>query len=158
MPMVGQQVPDFELRNQDGGLVRLRDLRQQKVIIFAFSPDDPDSSVLAAGFNDAQAQIAESNGLVLGISTETPAALWAWHAQHGLSFDLLSDPDHEVLETWGAWGSIQDSSERKNGVLRAYWVIDEAGLVIDALVRGGAEQSVRLALKTLAAYTRMRSA
>ena len=37
MPAIGQQAPDFELLNQEGQLLRLSDLRGQRVILVRVS-------------------------------------------------------------------------------------------------------------------------
>ena len=42
-----------------------------------------------------------------------------------LPFDLMSDPDHEVLEAYGAWGAKKMYGKTIYGVIRSHYVIDE---------------------------------
>ena len=105
MPAIGQQAPDFELLNQEGQLLRLSDLRGQRVILFAFpKAATTGCTTQACGFRDNFPQIEAGDAVVLGISPDEPAALLKWKQEENLPYDLLSDPQHEVLEAWGAWG------------------------------------------------------
>lgn len=49
-------------------------------------------------------EIDVNNAVVLGISPDSPEKLAPWQEKKSLAFDLLSDPDHAVLEKWDAWG------------------------------------------------------
>jgi peroxiredoxin Q/BCP len=59
----------------------------------------------------------------------------------------LSDPEHSVLEAWGAWGEKSMYGKKYMGVVRSHWVIDENGMVIDAQVGVSPKKSVELAVK-----------
>ncbi len=150
MPVVGEQVEDFELLNQDGEMVRLNDYRGQKVIVFAFPKADAaasDEQVIL--FRDAMNDFKESNAVVFGIGIESPEELAAWKTQHNLNFDLLSDPDHAVLSAWDAYGEIELKGRNFEGPIRSYWVINQSGMIVDAQVRVTPEGSVRQALSAV---------
>ena len=49
--------------------------------------------------------------------------------KHNLSIDLLSDPDHEILKSYGAWGKKKMYGKEYEGVIRSTVVIDPQGLV-----------------------------
>ena len=44
-----------------------------------------------------------------------------------MPFTLLSDPDHAVLEIYGAWGEKNMYGKKVQGVLRSTFIIDEQG-------------------------------
>ncbi len=46
-----------------------------------------------------------------------------------LTFPLLSDPDHTVLEAWGAWGEKTLYGKKNIGVIRSTVVVDPDGMV-----------------------------
>ena len=46
-----------------------------------------------------------------------------------MPFTLLSDPDHAVLETYGAWGEKNMYGKVVQGVLRSTFIIDEQGKI-----------------------------
>ncbi|TVR20117.1 MAG: thioredoxin-dependent thiol peroxidase [Anaerolineaceae bacterium] len=150
MPEIGDTAPDFELKNQDGQTVRLSDLRGQKVILFAYPKAATSGcTTQACGFRDALPQIETHNAVVLGISPDEPDALKKWREKEGLAYDLLSDPTHETLEAWGAWGEKSMYGKKYFGVVRSHWVIDEAGKIVDTQVKVSPKDSVVKALKVL---------
>lgn len=151
MPMVGEQAPDFELLNQDGQPVKLSDFRGHKVVLFAYPKAGTSGcTTQACGFRDEFPRIDGANAVVLGLSPDAPDALRKWKDAENLPYDLLSDPDHAVLEAWGAWGEKSNYGKTYMGVIRSHWIIDENGVVADAQIKVSPTDSVALATKFLA--------
>lgn len=150
MPAAGQPMPDIVLKNQDNETVNFSDYRGKKIVLFAFPrADTPGCTRQACGFRDNFANILTKNATVFGISTDTPEDLKAWKDKEGLQYDLLSDPDHAVLESLGAWGQKKMYGKEYLGILRSHWVIDENGTVIDEQISISPEDSVKKAYDTL---------
>ncbi len=134
--MLGETAPDFELPNQDGEMVKLSDFRGKKVILFAYpAAFTGGCTKQACGFRDHFPQVTNVNAVVLGISPDMPDKLHDWKEAENLPYDLLSDPDHVVLEAWGAWGEKKMYGNNFMGVIRSHWVIDENGVVIDEQIK-----------------------
>jgi len=151
MPSVGEKAPDFELKDQNGQLMRLSDLRGKKVVLFAFpKAGTPGCTKQACGFRDMFPRIEAADAVVLGLSPDSPDDLLQWKQTENLPYTLLSDPDHRVLEAWGAWGEKTSYGKSYMGVIRSHWVIDESGTIIDAQIKVSPEDSVSRALKVLA--------
>lgn len=154
MPKVGEQAPDFALPNQDGDTVKLSDLRGKKVVIFAYPKAGTSGcTTQACGFRDELPRIEDANAVVLGLSPDAPDALRAWKDAEGLPYDLLSDPDHAVLEAWGAWGEKSMYGKTHMGVIRSHWVIGEDGTVLDEQIKVSPKDSVAKATKFLAEHS-----
>lgn len=150
MPVPGQQAPDFELLNQDGAPVKLSDFRGKKVILFAYpKADTPGCTAQACGFRDEFPRVQAGNAVVLGISPDQPKDLLKWKQKKDLPYDLLSDPDHAVLEAWGAWGEKSMYGKKYFGVIRSHWVIDENGVILDEQLKVSPEDSVMRAVESL---------
>lgn len=150
MPAKGQPMPDFTLVNQDGKTISLRDLRGKKVVMFAFPrADTPGCTTQACGFRDNFANILTRNATVLGISADSPEDLKKWQQKEGLQYDLLSDPDHVLLEALGAWGEKSMYGKTYMGIIRSHWVFDENGSVLDEQIKISPEDSIRKAYETL---------
>jgi peroxiredoxin Q/BCP len=147
MPAVGETAPDFELLNQDGKAVKLSDYRGKKVILFAY-PKAATSGCTeqACGLRDSFPQFQNANATVLGLSPDEPKALQKWKDKESLPYDLLSDPEHQVLEAWGVWGEKSMYGKKYMGVIRSHWVIDEDGVVVDAQVGVSPKVSVQAAV------------
>jgi peroxiredoxin Q/BCP len=151
MPAIGELAPDFELKNQNGDSVKLSDYRGKKVVIFAFPKAGTSGcTTQACGFRDEFPKIEAGNAVVLGLSPDPPEDLLKWKKKESLPYDLLSDPDHEVLAAWGVWGEKSMYGNTYMGVIRSHWVIDENGVVADAQIKVSPQKSVELATKFLA--------
>jgi thioredoxin-dependent peroxiredoxin len=150
MPAIGETAPDFELLNQDGQPVKLSDYRGRRVILFAYpKAATPGCTTQACGFRDRFPRITEANAVVLGISPDEPDALKKWKQDENLPYDLLSDPDHQVLEAWGAWNQKSVFGKVGFGVTRSHWVIDENGVIVDEQIKISPTDSVEKAVESL---------
>jgi peroxiredoxin Q/BCP len=152
MPKANEPAPDFELPNQDGKSVKLSDFRGRRVVLFAFpKAATPGCTTQACGFRDSFPAIEAGNAVVLGISPDPPEALRKWKDAENLPYDLLSDTEHEVLDTWGAWGERSMYGRKFMGVIRSHWVIGEDGTVLDERIKISPEESVKQATRALGA-------
>lgn len=155
MPTIGQAAPEFELLNQDGQTVRLSDYRGRPVIIFAF----PKANTIgcnnqACGFRDVFPQIVSRNAVVLGVSSDSVDELARWKKRKQLQYDLLSDPEHKMLDAWDAWGFKLIIVKLPISATRSYWVIDERGILVEQQIGVRPQESVD---KALAAVERLAS-
>ncbi len=151
MPKTGDMAPDFELLNQHGKPVKLSDYRGRKVLLFAYPKAGTSGcTAQACGFRDNFANIESVDAVVLGLSPDEPAALAKWIDKESLQYDLLSDPEHQVLEAWDAWGEKSMYGKKYMGVIRSHWIIGEDGAVLDAQLKISPRKSIEKALKFLA--------
>lgn len=150
MPTVGETAPDFELPNQDGEMVKLSDFRGKRVLLFAYPKAGTSGcTAQACGFRDEFPKFEESNAVILGISPDEPKALRKWKDKESLPYDLLSDPEHKVLEAWGAWGEKSMYGKTYMGVIRSHWLIDEEGKIVDEQLKVSPKKSIEKAVKAL---------
>lgn len=150
MPEIGEKAPDFTLLNQDEKSVSLSDFQGKKVILFAYPKAGTSGcTTQACGFRDEFPQIKSSNAIILGISPDAPDKLKKWKEAENLPYDLLSDPDHEILESWGAWGERSMYGNTFFGVIRSHWIIDEEGKIMDVQLKVSPKKSVEKAVKAL---------
>ena len=70
---------------------------------------------------------------MLGISPDPPAKLATFRARDGLTFPLLSDPDHAVLEAYGAYGEKKLYGKTTVGVIRSTFVVGADGRIEQAM-------------------------
>lgn len=151
MPAVGEKAPDFELKNQNGVPVKLSDYRGKKVVLFAFPKAGTSGcTTQACGLRDKFPNIQAVNAVVLGLSPDAPEDLLKWKQKENLPYDLLSDPDHAVLEAWGVWGEKSMYGKSYMGVIRSHWIIDETGTIADAQIKISPQESIDRATKFLA--------
>ena len=151
MIQIGDQMPDIELENQDGKKTKLSDYHGQKVVLFAYPKANTGGCTnQACGFRDNLPTLEGVGATVLGISPDTPKKLSNWKAKESLPYDLLSDPEHEMLEALGVWGEKSMYGRKYMGVIRSHFIVGEDGKVLDAQIKVSPAKSVEKAMKFLA--------
>jgi thioredoxin-dependent peroxiredoxin len=127
---VGDAAPDFTLPTADGGTVRLSDLRGRHVVVYFYPrASTPGCTTQACDFRDSLASLQGAGYTVLGISPDTPGQLTKFAEDQSLTFPLLSDPEHAVLEQYAAWGEKTMYGKKVTGVIRSTIVVDPDGKV-----------------------------
>ncbi len=128
MPLtIGQEAPNFTLKNQFGEEVSLSDFRGKKNVVLIFYPMA--FTGICTGelcdIRDRSGDFGTDDVQVLGVSTDTPASLKAFAEQEGLQYPLLSDfwPHGEVAKTYDAF------FEPRGFALRATFIIDKEGIL-----------------------------
>ena len=150
MLQVGDLAPDFELLTDENQPLRLSDLRGRRVVLFFFPrADTPGCTAQACGFRDRLPVIEAGNATVLGLSPDLPEALAKWRAKEQLPYNLLSDPNHEVADAFGAWGEKSMYGKTYEGILRGHAIIGVDGRVEDLRVRIKPDESVQAAVDFL---------
>lgn len=130
----GDTAPDFTLDDQDGSPVSLHDLRGRKVIVYFYpAAMTPGCTTQACDFRDSLGSLQGAGYTVLGVSRDAPAKLKQFAERDGLTFPLLSDPDHAVHDAYGTWGEKMNYGKVIEGVLRSTFVVDEDGRIAQAL-------------------------
>ncbi len=129
----GANAPSFTLSDQDDKQVSLSDFAGRRVIVYFYPKDDtPGCTAEACQFNDNLAAFERAQVPVLGISPDKAASHQKFRAKYGLDFTLLSDPDHEVMEHYGAWGEKKMYGRTTTGVIRSTFLVDEKGKIAKA--------------------------
>ena len=147
----GQEAPDFELETDEGGTVRLSDLRGKAVVLYFYPRDDtPGCTAQACGIRDAWSEFREIDAVVLGVSPDTAETHRKFKAKYGLPFTLLADADHVVAEQYGVWQEKTYAGRTYMGIHRSTFVIAPDGNVEKALYGVRADGHADLVLGALA--------
>ena len=126
----GDAAPDFTLPDAQGNAVSLSSLRGKRVIIYFYpAAMTPGCTKEACDFRDSLSSLAAAGFAVIGISPDSPAKLAKFAERDGLTFPLLSDPDHKVLDAYGAYGEKMLYGKKSVGVIRSTFVVDPNGKI-----------------------------
>jgi thioredoxin-dependent peroxiredoxin len=126
----GDAAPDFTLPDAQGNAVSLSSLRGNRVIIYFYpAAMTPGCTKEACDFRDSLSSLAAAGFAVIGISPDSPAKLAKFAERDGLTFPLLSDPDHKVLDAYGAYGEKMLYGKKSVGVIRSTFVVDQNGKI-----------------------------
>jgi peroxiredoxin Q/BCP len=127
---IGEPAPNFSLEDQDGATVSLADFQHRWVVLYFYPKDDtPGCTTEACEFTEGIEAFEGLNAVVLGCSPDSPEKHRRFIAKHGLGVRLLSDPDHAVMEAYGAWGEKKMYGKVTVGVIRSTVIIDPRGRV-----------------------------
>lgn len=150
---IGDQAPDFELKDQTGKPVRLSDYRDKKHVLLVFHP------LAFTGVCEAElCSIRDSPDVfrteeveTLAISVDAPPTHARWAHEQGFDFPLLSDfwPHGEVARTYGVF------DEESGLAVRGTFLVDKAGTVAytdrNPVPEARDQEAWKIALKELGA-------
>ncbi|SDQ07348.1 peroxiredoxin [Quadrisphaera sp. DSM 44207] len=141
---VGDPAPDFTLPAVPGGTFSLSGHRGRSVVVYFYpAASTPGCTTQACDFRDSLASLQGAGYDVVGVSPDDLDALQRFAADEHLTYPLASDPDHAVLQAWGAWGEKTAYGRASTGVIRSTVVVDPEGRV--ALARYGVRASGHVA-------------
>jgi peroxiredoxin Q/BCP len=105
MPTVGQVAPSFTLPSQDGSQISLDSFRGKWVVLYFYPKDMTKGCTIEAhNFQRDQAKFDADNAVILGVSVDTPDSHKEFCTKEGLTFRLLADPEHKVVDAYGSLG------------------------------------------------------
>jgi peroxiredoxin Q/BCP len=155
IPQIGQPAPDFSSPDHNGNIVSLNDLNSQWVVIYFYPKDDtPGCTTEATDFTALHQKFSELGSKILGVSPDLGKAHCKFIDKHNLSITLLSDPEHQLIEAYGAWRLKKFMGKEYMGVARSTFLISPDKMIAYAWpnvkVKGHA-QTVLNKLQELAA-------
>ncbi|OLS15940.1 MAG: peroxiredoxin [Promethearchaeota archaeon CR_4] len=121
----GEIVPNnMELPDQDGNIVKLDDLKGQKLIIYFYPKDlTPGCTTEAKNFQGNLDTYVKKDVKIIGISKDSVASHRKFADKYGLKFTLLSDKDGKVAKIFGALDG--ESVKRRTWVISEDWKIEK---------------------------------
>lgn len=121
---------DFTLPDQDGKPVSASDYRGKRLVVFFYpAAMTPGCTAEACDFRDSYSDLRAAGYELVGISPDPPGRNARFREKEGLPFPLLSDQDHEVSESLGAWGKKTLYGKESVGLIRSTFVIGPDGEV-----------------------------
>jgi len=128
MLKVGNKVPDFTLKDQDGTTHRLSDYKGKPVVLYFYPKDDtPGCTKEACSFRDNFDTFKRKGIEVLGISIDDEKSHTKFREKYNLPFALLADADKKVVEKYGVWVEKNMYGKKKWGTARKTFLINENG-------------------------------
>lgn len=127
---IGQQAPDFELKDPSGSVVRLSDYRGRSAVALVFYPFTFTGVCHGelCGLRDDLSVFTDAGVQVLAVSCDSPFVQQRWSDEEGFGFPVLSDfwPHGEVSQAYGVFNEAVGCANRGT------FLIDADGVLIDA--------------------------
>ncbi|MCP3412804.1 peroxiredoxin [Bradyrhizobium brasilense] len=126
----GATAPSFNLPRDGGDSVSLKDFAGKKLVLFFYPrADTPGCTREAIDFTRLKSEFVAAGTEVVGISADTVKAQESFRNKHQLSVPLVSDPAHQMLEAYGAWGEKSMYGRTFMGIIRTTVLVDSGGKI-----------------------------
>lgn len=127
---VGDRVPEFTARDQDGNPVALKDFKGRKLVVFFYpKASTPGCTAEACSLRDHFGALQERGYQLLGVSADSQHRQANFRDRYKFPFPLLADQDHAVINAFGVWGPKKFMGRTYDGIHRTTFVIDGQGVV-----------------------------
>jgi peroxiredoxin len=124
---VGQQAPDFELKDQHGTPVRLSGFRGKKNVVLVFYPLAFSGTCTAelCAMRDEFPEVTRDDVELLTVSVDSGYVQRAWSEAQHFEFPMLSDfwPHGDVARAYGVF------NDTRGVATRGTFIIDKDGVV-----------------------------
>ena len=132
----GTKAPYFEGRDENGNTIKLTDFIGKKLVLYFYPKDStPCCTAEACDLRDNYERFLSMGYEVLGVSRDSATSHLKFIAKHNLPFHLIADTDLAILKAYEAWGEKKMYGKVTEGTLRTTYVIDENGIIVDAIAR-----------------------
>lgn len=105
---VGDRVPDFTLKDQDGNLFDVKSVRGEKKMVIFFYPEDGSYGCTreACYFRDLSESFADTDTVIIGISGQSVESHKSFAEQFKLNYPILSDEGDHIRKLFGVPSSF----------------------------------------------------
>lgn len=130
MLKVGDKVPDFSAKDQDGNTINLSDYKGKKLVVFFYpKANTPGCTAEACNLRDNYKELQAQGYELLGVSADSEKKQSNFKNKYEFPFPLLADEDHTVINTFGVWGPKKFMGREYDGIHRTTFVVDGDGKV-----------------------------
>jgi peroxiredoxin Q/BCP len=133
-PQPGSTAPEFTLPSQDNTPISLSEYKGKWVVLYFYPKDFTGGCTLEAhNFQRDLDKFTAANAVVLGVSLDTAGSHKSFCTKESLTFKLLADPDHKVVDAYGVPVKTFDNPQTHEPVkiaLRQTFLIDPSGKVV----------------------------
>ena len=127
---IGDTVPEFSAKDQDGNTIHLSDYKGKKLIVFFYpKASTPGCTVEACNLRDNYAELQAKGYELLGVSADSEKRQTNFRNKYEFPFPLLADEDHTVINTFGVWGEKKFMGKVYDGIHRKTFIVDKNGIV-----------------------------
>ncbi|MFT0715755.1 thioredoxin-dependent thiol peroxidase [Flagellimonas lutimaris] len=130
MLKVGDKVPDFSAKDQDGNAINLNDYKGKKLVVFFYpKANTPGCTAEACNLRDNYKELQDQGFELLGVSADSEKKQANFKDKYEFPFPLLADEDHTVINTFGVWGPKKFMGKEYDGIHRTTFIINGDGVV-----------------------------
>ena len=148
MLKVGLKAPSFDLLDQHGNKVSLKDFSKRKVLVYFYpkadTPGCTEQSCLLSGISKDIGRTA-----IVGISPDAPAKQLKFDVKYQLGFPLLADETHAVAKAYKVWKKKSMYGREYMGIERSAFLIGANGMILFAWYKISPKDTPKFLLEAL---------
>tara|TARA_R110001592_G_scaffold42313_2_gene137422 strand:+ start:1478 stop:1930 length:453 start_codon:yes stop_codon:yes gene_type:complete len=127
---IGDKVPAFTAKDQDGNAISLDDYKGKKLIVFFYpKASTPGCTAEACNLRDNYKELQTEGYELLGVSADSEVRQAKFKDKYKFPFPLLADEDHTVISAFGVWGPKKFMGREYDGIHRKTFVVDGDAIV-----------------------------
>jgi peroxiredoxin Q/BCP len=128
----GTTAPGFTLPSQDNSPINLADYKGKWVVLYFYPKDFTGGCTLEAhNFQRDLDKYKTANAVVLGVSLDTTDSHKGFCTKESLTFKLLADPEHKVVDAYGVpVKTFQSPNGPVTIAMRQTFLIDPSGKIV----------------------------
>lgn len=123
---VGDQAPDFTVKDQNGKTIALKDYAGKRVVIYFYPKDNTlGCTAQACNIRDNYTVLQKEGIVIFGVSADSESSHQKFIEKFDLPFPLLADTDHALLKAYGVWGEKKFMGKTYDGIHRTTFLLNE---------------------------------
>ena len=127
---VGDKLPNFSLKDQNGTIRSDSDYVGKKIIIFFYPrANTPGCTAEVCNLRDNFKALSDKGYCLLGVSGDNQNGQMKFHQKFDLPFPLLADVNKELIKSFGVWGKKKFMGKEYDGIHRMTFIVNEKGLI-----------------------------
>lgn len=124
------KAPDFNLLNDKGETISLKDFKSKKVVLYFYPKDDTSGCTKeACDFRDKIKIFEKNNTVIIGVSKDSVESHQKFKKKYDLPFMLLTDENLDILKKYGVWKEKSMYGRKYMGIERTTFIINDKGII-----------------------------
>lgn len=134
MLAIGSKAPYFEGVDENNNVIKLTDFEGKKLVLYFYPKDStPGCTAQACDLRDNYNRFLALGYEVVGVSKDSQTSHKKFIEKYSLPFHLISDTETKILQDYEAWEEKKMYGKTSMGTLRTTYIIDENGVIIEAI-------------------------
>ena len=133
---IGDKAPNFASKDQDGNIISLSDYIGKKLVLFFYpKASTPGCTIEACNLRDNYERFKALGYEIIGVSADSEKRQSNFRNKYKFPYPLLADKDKAVINAFKVWGPKKFMGRTYDGIHRTTFVIDEAGIIEDVILK-----------------------
>jgi len=126
----GDKAPEFEGVGQDGNIIRSKDYKGKKYVVYFYpKASTPGCTAEACDLRDNENALKAKGYAIIGVSADSVKRQKNFAVKYELPFPLIADEDKKIINAFGVWGPKKFMGREYEGILRTTFIINEKGVI-----------------------------